>query len=283
MSRRSVGGQAGNLFLSGVRAGFDYSLWDSDKHQMCVCDPGFEGIDCSQRSCPRGDDPLTPSTARWCGGKACKFEVQQFVLSSAVTTTYKFSFVDGRNQSLVAYFTVDTSTGVPGAVATPDVSLAGPSTNAGIIMNALRGIPGGGLQLAEVRALGGNPASDGDLVRTFQITFSGLSGNQYMLILEKVQGPGDMVGVPTEVTQGNMEDLECSGRGVCDRSGGLCGCFAGYFGVAWCVLFPAIGAGMACETDPFPLPSPCSEYQNALTAGTTGATAGVVSSSVRAA
>jgi hypothetical protein len=252
-SRKSVSGQAGNIIFSGVREAFDYALWDADKHQMCICDAGFSGIDCSSRSCPRGDDPLTPQTQRWCGGQACVYEVQRFKLSSAVTTTYKWSWTDLRNQSLVAYFTVDTSTGVPGYVADPSTSLPGPTTNAGLIMNALRAIPGGQMQLVEVRALGGDPSQNGDLVLTFDVTFSGISGNQYLMAVETVTGPGSLApGFPAEQVQGNMEDLECSGRGICDLTSGLCGCFAGYFGVA-------------CE------------YQNALTAGTTGAAAGVIS------
>ena len=36
-----------------------YTLWDTDKIQGCVCDGGYTGADCSQRLCPRGDDPMT--------------------------------------------------------------------------------------------------------------------------------------------------------------------------------------------------------------------------------
>jgi hypothetical protein len=35
-----------------------YTLWDADKGYQCVCDPGFEGPDCSKRSCKVGVDPL---------------------------------------------------------------------------------------------------------------------------------------------------------------------------------------------------------------------------------
>lgn len=36
-----------------------YSNWDEDMHRRCKCDPGYSGIDCTERSCPKGDDPLT--------------------------------------------------------------------------------------------------------------------------------------------------------------------------------------------------------------------------------
>jgi len=37
----------------------EYTLWDANKIQGCVCDRGWEGYDCSQRQCPSGDDPFT--------------------------------------------------------------------------------------------------------------------------------------------------------------------------------------------------------------------------------
>ena len=36
----------------------DYSAWDGEKTQMCVCDPGWTGPACSMRSCPKGADPV---------------------------------------------------------------------------------------------------------------------------------------------------------------------------------------------------------------------------------
>jgi hypothetical protein len=39
--------------------GVTYDLWDHHKIQGCQCDKNWEGADCSERTCPRGDDPLT--------------------------------------------------------------------------------------------------------------------------------------------------------------------------------------------------------------------------------
>jgi hypothetical protein len=64
LSRAAVSSSAGSLLLTGVRTPFAYQLWDADKHQQCVCDPGYGGPDCSARTCPRGTDPLVPPTAR---------------------------------------------------------------------------------------------------------------------------------------------------------------------------------------------------------------------------
>merc|ERR1719506_3405280 len=40
-------------------ASYTYQLWDRYKTQVCSCDPGYFGIDCAQRHCPYGDDPLS--------------------------------------------------------------------------------------------------------------------------------------------------------------------------------------------------------------------------------
>lgn len=39
----------------------DAATWDHDMVQGCLCDDGYEGHDCSLRSCPFGDDPDTHS------------------------------------------------------------------------------------------------------------------------------------------------------------------------------------------------------------------------------
>ena len=36
--------------------------WDAERVHGCVCEPGWEGFDCSTRSCPLGDDPMTTGT-----------------------------------------------------------------------------------------------------------------------------------------------------------------------------------------------------------------------------
>jgi len=41
-----------------------YRLWEASKSVRCVCDAGFSGLDCAQRTCARGDDPLTVTTTR---------------------------------------------------------------------------------------------------------------------------------------------------------------------------------------------------------------------------
>jgi len=82
----------GESIYSGISKSVDYKLWDSDKNQACVCDPGYSGIDCSLRSCPRGDDPLTtlPYT---CGLSACRNEIQSFSIDGGQDKGGAYSLV----------------------------------------------------------------------------------------------------------------------------------------------------------------------------------------------
>ena len=65
-----------------MRASVDYSGWDADSIQGCVCDNGYSGYDCSERTCPYGFDPLSKiSTSResyelLCNANAGSFNIQ---------------------------------------------------------------------------------------------------------------------------------------------------------------------------------------------------------------
>lgn len=58
---RGLGGatlEAGTDWVSSLS--FSFTDWDADMIQACICDPGYEGYDCSTvLRCPKGDDPLT--------------------------------------------------------------------------------------------------------------------------------------------------------------------------------------------------------------------------------
>jgi len=84
----------GELIYSGVTTAVDYRLWDADKNTACVCDTGYSGIDCSLRTCPRGDDPLTTDPYT-CGTSACRNELQSFSVDGGQTGgVYALVFTD---------------------------------------------------------------------------------------------------------------------------------------------------------------------------------------------
>ena len=60
-----------------------------NKIQGCRCDGGWEGVDCSQRKCPRGDDALTiPLNGQVYSGQ--RWEVSL----TAGTTTDKYFYLE---------------------------------------------------------------------------------------------------------------------------------------------------------------------------------------------
>ena len=65
---------------------FNDQFWDKDITQQCVCDRGFEGWDCSQRSCPVGDDPTTA-----CAENIAEDYQLVFVLRSQLINTEYFT------------------------------------------------------------------------------------------------------------------------------------------------------------------------------------------------
>lgn len=55
-------------------------IWDAMKVMGCVCDIGFTGYDCSQRICPKGDDPLTTGQVNEVQLLKCTASTGTFVL-----------------------------------------------------------------------------------------------------------------------------------------------------------------------------------------------------------
>lgn len=67
--------------------------WDFNKIQGCACDAGFQGHDCSLRSCPRGDDPRTTGQTR---------EMQTIVCRHTQVTSFTLSFRGEKTQLLAS-------------------------------------------------------------------------------------------------------------------------------------------------------------------------------------
>jgi len=55
----TTAGGVGSTNENSLVTGKTYELWDQQKIQGCQCDANWEGPDCSAKTCPRGDDPLT--------------------------------------------------------------------------------------------------------------------------------------------------------------------------------------------------------------------------------
>lgn len=237
--------------MSGVQSALDYALWDADKAQSCVCDAGFTGPDCSLRQCPRNDDPIEVGLGN-CGGVPCRFEKQAFTLTDAPDTLFRFAYLDEFNGTSFAYAVLNVA-GTPNGYVAPASQatyFAGPTTVAGQIQAALRGVGSGALARIEVYAYASSTLLPGsDASRTFVVQFVGVGGNVNPLEVTAVSGLG-MLGYnplspsysatfPFEaaravvtINDGNYESVDCSMRGNCDFATGLCACFSGFVGSA---------------------------------------------------
>ena len=55
---QAVVGSSGTDWVADLT--FEFTEWDANMIEACICDPGWEGYDCSSMlRCPKGDDPLT--------------------------------------------------------------------------------------------------------------------------------------------------------------------------------------------------------------------------------
>ena len=164
----------------------------------------------------------------------------------------QFTFRDYTTANHSVFIPIVTSDDPHGIVSGEEAKtrLASRSTTAGKIMHALRQeYPGRLLRKIEVRAVSG--ISGG--ISNYHVTFTGVPGKQELITLggspsqgvdkpsfitsddpdlENVEGGKFYAPDKATVYDGNLDESECSGRGACDYSTGICQCFAGYSGGA---------------------------------------------------
>jgi len=78
--------------LASAEFGNIYALWDADVTMGCACDAGYNGADCSLRSCKYGVDPLyTDDTSARVTTTSVRIETSA---ASALSGTYALKFYD---------------------------------------------------------------------------------------------------------------------------------------------------------------------------------------------
>ncbi|RLN65029.1 hypothetical protein BBJ29_004261 [Phytophthora kernoviae] len=174
--------------------------WDYDMIQGCKCSAGWEGHDCSLRSCPTGDDPMTLRQQNEVQILVCKGSSGFFTLKFRDAATPQLPFnapVTSLATALEALTTigkvlVSYSTDANGVTGTPACNAAG-SNNIRIEFLTNFG------DLPPLRWI-----LDGALILT--LSTDGVGGS----------------------VQGTKEEIVCSNRGICNHLTGVCRCAYGF-------------------------------------------------------
>jgi hypothetical protein len=251
----------------GAVTGNTYALWDAQKIQGCVCDANFEGADCAEKTCPRGDDPLTTQINSNLYSSNVMRQVLAIGDGNGAGTG---NFVDAESFVLTFYDLYG------GKWRTQAIAVDGASidTTAANVQTALRDLPNkvmAGVQVYDAADAATMFGSAIDFLTKDRVTFTtysaatttdvmelviefadqpGSTGMQYLLevdtLVHGTDGAQPVSGGTTAVcsvnewtTNNNLynegltqENAVCSNRGLCDSSTGDCKCFSGYRGLA---------------------------------------------------
>ena len=175
--------------------------WEADHFFGCLCDEGYNGYDCSVRTCAKGDDPLTGSQLNDIQLLECHADFGTFTLTFRRETTGPIS--------------VDASV--------TDV------TNA---INALTSLEGQQPKVA-VSWTGGVDRACITTGNNIQVTFLQDFGDLPLLIpdgtkLGQTSGSDTPLITAQKVVTGTKESDICSNHGTCDEEKGICQCLGNW-------------------------------------------------------
>ena len=175
--------------------------WDADMMQGCLCDDGWQGYDCSLRTCPYGDDPHVPY----------EFVTNPPIATAQVNEIQTVKCIAGTGAFYLSFRTDQTARIRYDATAAE-------------VEAALEAIATIGDVLVTTATLNVPVCSTG-AGTSFTVEFFQPTDN-VPLMQYSLDGVSSMS--VTETVRGTKEYKECSGRGLCDRAAGTCACFAGF-------------------------------------------------------
>ncbi|DBA00181.1 TPA: hypothetical protein N0F65_007806 [Lagenidium giganteum] len=236
--------------IGGV-AGRKYTLWDQEKIMGCKCDPWFEGHNCAKRVCPKGDDPLTPAQNEM---------VQAIVVSPSVEgyLTYYDPYGNAFTTGAIAFDTAANNDNTCALIQTALNRLPNNALNTVTVSSAVSFFPftryAPDTDLGDIIAQVAGGGTTANICLVYFKSEPGTTGYQNLLgcnvqphtvtgMQPKTTGSASATCTVYEVfpgataaTTGSSRPLselaECSNRGICDRTTGICKCYSGHMGLA---------------------------------------------------
>ena len=186
--------------VNGVNPGFTYGMvpnnpktWDYNRMFGCNCNSGWNGYDCSLRMCLTGDDPNT---------KGQRDAIQSISCSGGTGGGF-----------FVLTFRMEATIPIPSSASSMMVKAA---------LEALSTVTEVAVELGTLSIVNQLCSSTPN---EFYVSF--LTEHGPLPLLQITSTP-DITMAVRSVVEGSKEDIECSGRGLCDSSTGICSCFLGY-------------------------------------------------------
>ena len=201
--------------------------WDKDSVYGCHCDEGYEGFDCSLRSCPTGDDIETPNEAN----VDPQQHEEQTVKCAAEEGYMTFQFRDSvaaaelpfdatAAQAKAHFESISTIDGVDVIFADGVTTFCSPGNGDDAVTIVFRG------NLGDVPLLKLHDSSPSVVIQPPDNENDGSNVDELVMVRE--DNAEQTVLFVKESKTGTYENEECGNRGTCDYTTGLCTCFTGY-------------------------------------------------------
>merc|ERR1719230_1156531 len=183
-------------------------IWDAEMMYGCVCDDGYFGPDCSLRECPSGDDPLTGTTSDTYNG--VQYNEKQLITCTASGGTFTLSFRGETTDNIEYDATADEVLDYFEALSTVTNDFY-TAVDVDFDDDAACSVSGNKFTIEFLQDFGDLPSIVAD------------SSSLKMSIATS----SAKISIAT-TTDGSKEDNDCSDRGICDYTTGICSCSTGY-------------------------------------------------------